>query len=744
MLTNQSLRENTDVSRKSESFRLEDLQNELAQKEMTIAALQRNYEGISHVYREEKNKVNEWNEKVAAVEKENLVLRSKIQTFESQKQKALADLDKTQDELSKLLKGFEEVRAVKTENITIKLQFEKKRKECDEINSRLETMKTELESLRKIKIDLESVNRKLKSDADVNDKEFRKILKDYEEYKVNNQALEVKHAELLNEFERLKEELGRKNSVGSSAEQQIFALRQKISADRSELEAVKSKNIELLAIIENYKDLITQNAAKLSQNATSHQEKIKSLASEIYDLKIKLSSFESMDYEAQLRGKDEELRAKSKELEKWKNEAKSITDNLNEVLQSSQNRENQNIFKEKAINELLEQKEEEFKKYLSDKDKALLDCKTRIEDLSKKSENLASENKKISEKLSENEQLFTFTKKSLQQAFDENVKLKESLNKLISEVENLRKRLVEEIAAKSKLQHLSENSLNEIKAKSSEAEELLLKNKALSSELEKKHLENESLQKTYEKTNQDLEETIKKLFEIQENLKTLETKSRSLQEEINSLTQDKKQSSLLLKNFENDSEKLHKIISSQSKDLSDQISSSKSLKEVISKLELQINAKEIENNKLQSQLLIEKSNYKNSVEDNNNLVRRIQDMKEERDKVKHLEETLARKGKNLQDREKSLLKSLERVENALNSLETNLACHSCFGPLENAVLSLPCGHLHCGNCKPTDVCKECEGDVRQTVQVSLFDEIYGKIVYKKQALSDMKHLLTLN
>ena len=142
--------------------------------------------------------------------------------------------------------------------------------------------------------------------------------------------------------------------------------------------------------------------------------------------------------------------------------------------------------------------------------------------------------------------------------------------------------------------------------------------------------------------------------------------------------------------------------------------------------------------------MIEKSNYKNAVEDNNNLVRRMQEMKEERDRLKNLEESLTKKSKSLQEKEKSFSKSLERIENALNSLETNLSCHSCFNPLENAIITLPCGHLHCGSCRSSSSCKECEGPVRELIQISRFDEIYGKIVYQKQAITDMKHLLSLN
>lgn len=744
MLTNNSLRENAEIPRKGDSFKLEDLQHELAQKEMTIAALQRNYEGISHIYREEKTKSSEWFEKVNSLEKENLALRSKIQTFESQKQKALMDLDKTQDELAKLLKGFEEVRAVKTENVTIKLQFEKKRKECDEYMHKMEMYRVEAESLRKIKIDLDSVNKKLKSDLEANDKEIKKLVKEYEDYRVNNQALEAKYAELLNECEGLRGEINKKSNQGSSAEQQLIALRQKIASDKAEYNALANKNSELVVLVENYKDSLAQNMSKSSAAEKQTQEKIKALNSEIYELKIKLSAIESMDYENQLRSQQKELDSKTKELEKWKNEAKSITNTLNSVLLSSQEAKKLNEDNEKLISERLGQKEEEFKKYLSDKEAALHDCRKKIEELAKNGGSLYEENQKLKSDFYETDQMYSFTKKSLQQAIDENLKLKESLNRLISEIENLRKRLVDEMAAKNKLQAMQDENLQTLTKTAKLAEELQQKLDQSLQSLQILESSGSEYEKKISILKGQLETSEKALSDTKKVLEELEESVEGLKSEISVLSQEKKQLSLSNKNLENESEKLHKIISSLNKDLSDSKDSLKVGKELVAKFEVQLSSREMEIAKLENQLLVEKSNYKSAVDDNSQLVKRLQDMKEERDRVKALDETLVKRTKNLQDREKSILKVLDRVENALNSIETNLACHSCFGPLENAIVCIPCGHLHCGNCKPTGTCKECEASVKQMIQVSRFDEIYGKIVYKKQAISDMKHLLSTN
>lgn len=106
--------------------RIEDLKNEIEQKDITIGALQRNYEGISLIYKEEKGRSLEWADKIAAMDRENSVLRGQIQTTELKRSKIEKDLAKAQEELQKLFKITEENRANRLESQTKGVLYEKK------------------------------------------------------------------------------------------------------------------------------------------------------------------------------------------------------------------------------------------------------------------------------------------------------------------------------------------------------------------------------------------------------------------------------------------------------------------------------------------------------------------------------------------------------------------------------------------------------------------------------------------
>jgi chromosome segregation ATPase len=106
--------------------KLEDLQIELQEKEATILALQRNYEGISLIYKEEKSKSLEWSEKIQAMDRDNSALKSKMQNIETQRLKVVKDLEKAQEELGKFYRSTEEYRACRLENQTNKMLLEKK------------------------------------------------------------------------------------------------------------------------------------------------------------------------------------------------------------------------------------------------------------------------------------------------------------------------------------------------------------------------------------------------------------------------------------------------------------------------------------------------------------------------------------------------------------------------------------------------------------------------------------------
>ena len=771
MLTNNvSLRENNEPSKKYDfQNKLEDLQMELQQKDISLAALQRNYDGISRIYKEEKSKSSEWVDKVSGLEKENSILRSRIQTFESQKQKAMQELEKTQEELVKLLKGFEEVRSLKTEHSMLKALFEKKKKECDEHTSRFEATKSEADTLRKVKIDHESVIRKLRADLDSFDKEQNKFLKEFEDYKADNVALESRYAEALNEIDRLNSEFSKRNLSASGSEQQILLLKQQLSSGKQENSEIRGKHAELIIMVESLREQLDVKESKFNnlEKSMSNQVKdlknrLKSVTDENLEIKTKNTELEELI----LKGKEvydrvqefeSTLKFKSEELEKWKKEAKDLAENLNMVLKDSDNKtrlleqeiQTEAARKKEILDEkyqvlgILSKKEEEYQRYLESKDKSLADCKAKIDAHNKFIEAHTLEINKLKEELGNTQQLYSITKKSLQHTLDENQKLKDSVLGLVKEIETFKQRLLEDSDMSVNFQILSQEFATKTNEFKSKIEILSEEIHNLNEKINTLKTTNASLQTQTEKLVDENLAISKKLLEKDAKLSEAEVQISTYKKQIELLERDNQS---LIENkitLEGDLAKLNKKLAGLTNEILDAKEALAKEKENSQKLNIQLSGKDLELSKMQNALLIEKSNYKNSVDDNANLLRRFQELKEEREKMRVLDEETQKRVKALNERERSIGKALERLENALNSLETNLSCHSCFSPLENSVICIPCGHIHCGNCKPhiSESCKECGYLVKQITAITLFDEIHGKIVYKKQALQDMKHLL---
>lgn len=120
------------------------------------------------------------------------------------------------------------------------------------------------------------------------------------------------------------------------------------------------------------------------------------------------------------------------------------------------------------------------------------------------------------------------------------------------------------------------------------------------------------------------------------------------------------------------------------------------------------------------------------------LLNRIENLKSE------LESFNVHKGeKSLKSKETDLKQVIERISHAISSIEPNLSCISCLGALTEAVICLPCTHIVCSGCKPAGACKQCEALVNSTVKLPVIDEFSNKISYSRQAVEDMKLILSM-
>ena len=96
----------------------------------------------------------------------------------------------------------------------------------------------------------------------------------------------------------------------------------------------------------------------------------------------------------------------------------------------------------------------------------------------------------------------------------------------------------------------------------------------------------------------------------------------------------------------------------------------------------------------------------------------------------------------LKEREQNLRNEISKMSFALESFENGLTCIVCLLRLENPVITIPCGHVACGNClNLTANCSQCDTKTKGLCRVSWVDHFVEKISFQKQVLDSMKLLV---
>jgi chromosome segregation ATPase len=111
-------------------------------------------------------------------------------------------------------------------------------------------------------------------------------------------------------------------------------------------------------------------------------------------------------------------------------------------------------------------------------------------------------------------------------------------------------------------------------------------------------------------------------------------------------------------------------------------------------------------------------------------------------RTKELDEMEARLAV-LKRQELELRGTVEKLEVANESLESELCCPVCLNLLENSLLAYPCSHSYCSHCAPplNAACIVCDAKVVRYLKCKLLDQLSAKITYKRQALSALRQLL---
>ncbi|CAG9328140.1 unnamed protein product [Blepharisma stoltei] len=255
---------------------IEKLIKENQEKDQIIISLQRNYEGVSKIFKEEKGKTYESNDKIIILEGENSMLQAKVQILETQKFSITRELDKALEDLDKLNKCYEEIRIIKIENQTLKGLIENRKNDIEEVQRKCDIAKGEADALKKVKTDLESSLKKTKSDFDELLQEKNKILEELNSLKQINEDLTHSSKTKYETIERLKTE----NATYKAREHQLLIqisnLKEKINEEKESHITARGKISELSSAYRELQEqlLIKETLFKAQKNSA---EKISEL-----------------------------------------------------------------------------------------------------------------------------------------------------------------------------------------------------------------------------------------------------------------------------------------------------------------------------------------------------------------------------------------------------------------------------------------------------------------------------------
>ena len=105
--------------------------------------------------------------------------------------------------------------------------------------------------------------------------------------------------------------------------------------------------------------------------------------------------------------------------------------------------------------------------------------------------------------------------------------------------------------------------------------------------------------------------------------------------------------------------------------------------------------------------------------------------------IREIQEQLA----HLQKREEELKSALIRINNATRAIESDLCCIVCMSTVDDAVVCVPCGHFYCKRCREGyhPNCQQCGfgKKVRTTLKINVLDDIASKARYKRKILSGL-------
>lgn len=722
-------------------------QDELDKKNSTIAALQRNFEGLSNMCKEERAKANEWKRMHEETVKAGEGVKRKLGDCEGRLRAALEQVERLTQEKNGLGKVVEENIKLKTEWAGMKSNWNKAVQEGIDKERTLDRLKIELEKASQANALLQLECSRLKSfnsDSDLRVQEAQQLcaaaqaatavlesslaqtqaqlsaalhtLSDYES--VSNES--ARH------FETLKRELCASEEERKAWEQRHSALAAELASLTRETGALRSSIIDFERAAKarneaesNEKAQMSESLAKARAEAKALRGKVVELEGEKHSLEVDLAEARSCADQGaalalKLREQDTLLRdytALSQHQLLQLQQASASALSLETQLKSAD-------FEAKTSREALERARRELEACNTE----LHVTRTQLETAEANGRAKEAElSEALKAKTQENRELLAElkAKSALGQTL---VGLLEGKNKESEAKDRQVRDLEEQLSVSESQLRNTEEKLRAALAANTQAE-LLSQLQSVTSEFE-----------AFKKTTK---EEVKGMAKASE---TLKTRIAELQ---TSLAASAKEAAR------------YKQLSESAQARSDvELAEVESAKAALQTLSIDFAQLRSQNKLLEEKVKIADFALTEAREQ---LVKGQQQAESDRlslqairaqfsgqsDRMHQLEQQLDQ-ARNSSSRQQ-LSKAVEDIGHAIYALESNLTCSSCLEVLSDAVVCVPCGHNYCRSCQDgyTPHCQQCGNSaaVKYTMKNAVVNEAASKVTFVKQVLQAAKRAI---
>lgn len=729
-------------------------QDELDKKNSTIAALQRNFEGLSNMCKEERAKANEWKRMHEEAVKTGEGWKRRLGENEGKLRTALEQVERLVQEKTALGKVVEENAKLKGEWTGMKSNLNKATQEGIERERAIDRLKLDLEKVNQAYALLQFECTRLKaanSDSDLRVQEAQQLCATAQAAAA---ALETSLAQTQAELASALRTLSDYESNSTDSAHHLETLKHELCASEEERKGWEHKHAALAAEL-----------AALSREAGALRGSI-------------IDSERAM--KARKEAENVEKAQLNEALGKMKTEAKALRAKIVELEGEKHSLE---VDLEDARNRA--ESGETVALRLREQEALLRDCNTLAEQRLQQLQHSNASVQSLEAQLKSTELEGKASKEGLERVRRELGACSTELHMTRAQLDALKS----EFAAVTASARAKETELNEvIKMRSQE-------NKDLLAELKAKSTSGQTLVGLLEGKNKENESKDRQIKELEERLQTTESQLQSTEAKLQAALADNTQAELLGQ-LQTANLELETLKRNSKDDLKAALKASETLKTRVAELQTSLAAAQRESTRFkqlsesaqarsdaeltevesakaalqtltvdfaqmrsQNRLLEEKvkaADY-SLADAREQLVKAQQQAQSDRSSLHSLRAQLADQSERLHQLEQQLdqarnstsrqelSKAMEDISCAVYALESNLTCTSCLEVLSDAVVCVPCGHNYCKACQDgyTPHCQQCgpSASVKYTMKNIVVNEAASKVTFVKQVLQAAKRAL---